>query len=54
MPGYATYSNDNSKLGWALEDAFSDLHVEETVSSYDDIAGVNQELQDGVSPTISL
>lgn len=54
MPGYATYSNDNSKLGWALEDAFSDLHVEETVFSYDDIAGVYQELQDGVSPTISL
>ncbi len=54
MPRYATCSNDDSERGCALEDALGRLHIEETVSPYDDIAGVNQELQDWVSPTISL
>ncbi|KAG8531637.1 uncharacterized protein KY384_003268 [Bacidia gigantensis] len=46
---HATYSNDDSKLGCALEDAFGALHVEETASPYEDIARVNQDLQDGLS-----
>lgn len=53
MHRHSTYSHNDSKLGMALEDAFSDLHIEETVSPYDDTAGVIQESQDRVSPTIS-
>ena len=45
MPCHAAYSNDDSKLEFALEDAFGGLHIEEPVSPYDDIAGVIQELQ---------
>ena len=51
MPPHATYSNDDSKL---LQDAFTDLCIEETVSPYDNIAGVIEEPREGVSPTISL